>query len=117
MAGIQNILKDKYCVATIIRHDMIVGVTGLIMVQIEPPRANCDPPDEHAKWLLRMAPHRSFDRWSVSAAISERFNGPEEIAAYLSDTAVVYKALFERLSEDYKELDDRCMEMEYSGDR
>ena len=110
---IQKVLKDVYNVDTAVKWNDLVGDNKLIKVQIEPPRANCPSTDEHYKWLLRMAPSESFDRWSVSAAISERFDEPWQIAEFLSNACEVYKSLFNKLSENYKELNYRFTDMEY----
>ena len=113
MDKVRDVLKEKYNIDTSVKYGMIIGDNGLIKIQIEPPRPNCDSVDEHSKWLLRMAPSASFDRWSVSAAISERFNGTNQIVERLCHTADVYRKMFAQLSNDYKELDDKCTELEY----
>ena len=79
----------------------------------QPERANCPASDEHSKWLLRLASSASFDRWGVSAAISERFDNTVQVTEFLSNTSAVYKMVLQRLSEDYKELEDRYMDAEY----
>lgn len=115
MLEIQEILKDKYNIATGIQQNIIFGDNGLIKVQIELPRANCSHADVHSKWLLRMAPSESFDRWSVSAAVCERFDGAEQIVNYLSDPSEIYKRLFKRLSKDYQELYSQWEELEFEN--
>ena len=113
MELIKIMLKNRYNLAADNKYGMLVGDNGLIKVQVEPPRTNCLPTDEHSKWLLRMAPSESFDRWSVSAAITERFDAPEQIVSYLSNAADVYKMLLKKLSEDYKELEDKYLDSQY----
>ena len=110
---IREILKEKYDIATAVEHNMIIGDNGLIKVQIEPPCANPNCREDQKKWLLRMAPSESFDRWSVSPAICERFVTPKQMVVYLANTTEVYKVLFKKLSSDYKELDYKCAELEY----
>lgn len=119
MVEIQNVLRDKYYIVTDIRTDvslrdgMLFGDNGFIKVQAESPCLALNCREEQKKWLLRMAPSQSFDRWSVSAAVVERFDSPEQMAAYLADSSVVYKLLFEKLSEDYRELEEKYIELEY----
>lgn len=119
MIKLKNILKDKYNIATDVKlvtgsqHGLLFGDNGFIKVQIESPCTNPNCREELRRWVLRMAPSESFDRWSVSAAISERFDEPEQIVKYLSNTAEVYKALFKTLSNDYKELYDKWEELEF----
>ena len=113
MSEIKNVLIDKYNIVTAVKYGMIIGDNGFIKVQVEQPCANPNCREEQKKWLLRMAPSESFDRWSVSAAICKRFETSEQMVVYLSNTTEVYKALFEKLSSDYKELDGRCAELEY----
>lgn len=110
---IQDILKEKYDLATTVKYDMVIGDNGVVKVQIEPPCKNPDCRDEQKKWLLRMAPSVSFDRWSVSAAISERFDSPERVVEYLCYVSLIYRKLFNQLSKDYKDLDDRYLVFEY----
>lgn len=115
MKKIQNVLKELYNLESVIKHDEIIGENGIIKMQIQPPRANCTQTDEHSRWLLRMAPSKSFDRWSVSTAVLERFDNPEQIVKFLSNTSNVYKQLLHSLSNDYKELHERLEELECGG--
>jgi hypothetical protein len=113
MSKIQNIPKSKCEVDAVVECNDIIGDNEIIKIRIEPPRPNCPSTDEHSKWLLRVAPSESFDRWSVSEAISERFDNTAQISEFLSNTSDVYKMVLQRLSEDYKELEGRYMELEY----
>ena len=54
------------------------------------------------KWMLRVAPRASFDRWGNSAVIEEFFNNETEILNYLKENQLhIYKELFFVLSNDY----------------
>ena len=101
---IRDTLKEKYNLDTTIKHDEIIGDNGLIKIRIEPPCKTPDCREEQKKWLLRMAPSASFDRWSVSAAIEERFDNPDRIVEFLCHVAMIYKKLFDSLSNDYMAL-------------
>lgn len=112
---VRDILKEKYDIATAVEHDVIIGDNGLIKVQIEPPCTNQNCREDQKKWLLRMAPSEPFDRWSVSAAICERFETPQKLVEYLCYTRSIYVKLFARLSKDYKELYERWEELAFEG--
>jgi hypothetical protein len=114
MQSVQSVLKHRYNVNAEIKHGMIVGDNGFTKVQVEPPCQNPNCREDQKKWLLRMAPSQSFDRWSVSAAVSERFDRIEQIVEYLYNSSKVYAALFNKLSADYKELDEQYENLAYS---
>ena len=64
------------------------------------------------KWLLRLAPAVSFDRWANSSYIEEYFDSADDMREYLYNRKfVIYGQLFGMLSEDYAEL-----RKEISGD-
>ena len=115
MVELKSALRDKYNITTGVQQGIVFGDNGLIKVQIEPPCTNPNCRKEQKKWLLRMAPSESFDRWSVSAAICERFDNTEQMAEYLSNSTEVYKALFKKLSKGYKELYDKWEDIEFEG--
>ena len=57
------------------------------------------------KWMLRVSPSGSFDRWANSTAVEEFFDTDTELCSYLNDHQLeIYKALLVRLSRDYDEL-------------
>lgn len=61
-----------------------------------------EPHDHLDKWMLRVAPRVSFDRWGNSAVIEEFFNNETEILNYLKENQLhIYKELFFVLSNDY----------------
>lgn len=61
-----------------------------------------EPHDHLDKWMLRVAPRVSFDRWGNSAVIEEFFNNETEILNYLKENQLhIYKELFFMLSNDY----------------
>ena len=54
------------------------------------------------KWLLRIAPISSFDRWANSTIIEEFFISDIELYNYLCNNQLnIYKALLKGLSNDY----------------
>lgn len=56
------------------------------------------------KWMLRVAPISSFDRWANSTAVEEFFDTDIEVCNYLYEHQLdIYKSLLERLSDDYDE--------------
>jgi hypothetical protein len=110
---IQDRLKEKYNLDTVVKHDELNGDNGLIKVRVEPPCSNPDCRDEQKKWLLRMAPSASFDRWSVSAAIEKRFDDPDQVLEFLCYTAMVYRTLFSAISKDYVTLSEENERLEY----
>ena len=56
------------------------------------------------KWMLRVAPISSFDRWANSTAVEEFFDTDIEVCNYLYDHQLdIYKDLLKRLSDDYDE--------------
>lgn len=64
------------------------------------------------KWMLRMTPRASFDRWANSRQIEEFFDTAERLNQYLAKNRLnIYKTLLTQLSEDYKELDSeyKCL--------
>lgn len=59
------------------------------------------------KWMLRVAPLRSFDRWANSTAVEEFFSTDKELCNYLTNHQLdIYKAMLRRLSDDYEEIDN-----------
>lgn len=72
--------------------------TAFFMV-VEPHEGNKN------KWLLRVAPISSFDRWANSTTVEEFFNTDIELCNYLYEHQLdIYKALLKDLSEDYDEI-------------
>mgnify|MGYP001772152489 CR=1 FL=1 len=66
-----------------------------------------EPHDHLDKWMLRVAPRASFDRWGNSAVIQAYFNNETALLNYLENNQLdIYKALFSSLSDDYKYLSD-----------
>jgi hypothetical protein len=55
------------------------------------------------RWMLRIAPMATFDRWANSTAIEQFFNSPEDVAFYLYGVRTVYQKLFESLSREVEE--------------
>ena len=59
------------------------------------------------RWMLRVAPISSFDRWANSTAVEEFFDTEIEVCNYLSANQLdIYKDILRRLSEDYHELSE-----------
>jgi hypothetical protein len=59
------------------------------------------------KWVLRLSPLVSFDRWANSMCIEEHFDFAGDIYNYLDQCETdIYVRLFETLSQDFKELQD-----------
>lgn len=59
------------------------------------------------KWMLRVTPITSFDRWANSTAVEEFFGTDIELCNYLYEHQLdIYKMLLERLSEDYRQLEE-----------
>lgn len=57
------------------------------------------------KWMLRIAPISSFDRWANSTAVEEFFLTDIEVCNYLHEHQLdIYKNLLESLSNDYEEI-------------
>lgn len=57
------------------------------------------------KWMLRVAPISSFDRWANSTAVEEFFLTDIEVCNYLHEHQLdIYKSLLECLSNDYEEI-------------
>lgn len=57
------------------------------------------------RWMLRVAPISSFDRWANSVTIQEFFNTDIELCDYLAEHQLnIYKSLLKSLSEDYEEI-------------
>lgn len=57
------------------------------------------------KYMLRVAPAASFDRWANSVVIQEFFDDEMSLCDYLEKNQVhIYQELLEALSEDYYEL-------------
>lgn len=57
------------------------------------------------RWMLRVAPISSFDRWANSVTIQEFFNTDIELCDYLAEYQLdIYKSLLKSLSEDYEEI-------------
>ena len=61
------------------------------------------------KWMLRVTPIVSFDRWANSTAVEKFFGTDIELCDYLHEHQLnIYKMLLERLSEDYRQLEKDC---------
>lgn len=59
------------------------------------------------KWMLRVAPIVSFDRWANSTAVEKFFDTNIELCNYLYENqSNIYKMLLECLSEDYQQLEN-----------
>lgn len=59
------------------------------------------------RWMLRVAPIGSFDRWANSTAVEEFFDNDTELCIYLTEHQLdIYKSMLSRLSEDYEEVYD-----------
>lgn len=59
----------------------------------------------NGKWMIRVSPSASFDRWANSTAIEEFFDTSREVVNFLiCDLVRIYQKLLERLSQDYEEL-------------
>lgn len=51
------------------------------------------------RWMLRVAPISSFDRWANSTAVEEFFDTDIELCNYLCEHQLdIYKAILKRLS-------------------
>jgi hypothetical protein len=56
------------------------------------------------KWMLRVGPMVTFDRWANSTSIERFFDCPAHVAIYLEDRMdYIYQCLFESLSREIKE--------------
>lgn len=56
------------------------------------------------RWMLRVAPIVSFDRWANSMAVEEFFDSEMGVCCYLKNHQFdIYKAMLRRLSDDYNE--------------
>ena len=57
------------------------------------------------RWMLRVSPMASFDRWANSTAIEEFFDTEAELCNYLNENQLrIYKSLLDYLSNDYEEI-------------
>lgn len=68
------------------------------------------------RWLVRIAPSASFDRWANSTAFQGYFDTFELMKNYLTSSACVAHILsdvLESLSADFKELNEYSETMEY----
>ncbi len=84
----------------------IYGGNDFIVVLVAAPHEGND-----YKWLLRMSPKVSFDRWANSCAVDEEFESADDLRYYLYDCeSDIYAKLFEALSEEYAELRDNAEE-------
>lgn len=58
------------------------------------------------KWMLRVAPIVSFDRWANSTVVEKFFDTDIELCNYLYENqSNIYKMLLECLSKDYQQLE------------
>lgn len=63
------------------------------------------------KWMLRVTPISSFDRWANSTAVEEFFDTDIELCNYLHDHQLdIYKNLLRDLSDDYNEIYNQLSE-------
>lgn len=57
------------------------------------------------KWVLRLSPAVSFDRWANSRYIEKTFESAHDMREYLyARQEIIYAQLFGMLSEDYEEM-------------
>lgn len=103
---IQRRLKEDFGVEAKLFPDGsgLAGHSDLITVLVRAP--NGDDP----KWLLRMSPSASFDRWANSMCIEERFDSGAEIRSYFYlHEKDIWKQLLRTLSEEYAEIEEELL--------
>lgn len=104
---IQHVLMGFYNIETELVSSLInptnarlFGSSDYIRVLVVAPHEGNDH-----KWLLRMSPAVSFDRWANSTSVEERFKSSEDLKSYLIVCKYkLYQQLFETLSGEYEEL-------------
>lgn len=99
---IRRVLENSLAVRTYINSfgSHLYNIDGIITtVVIAPHEGN------EYKWVLRLSPAVSFDRWANSSHIEECFESANDMREYLYRMRlVIYAQLFEILSDDYDEL-------------
>lgn len=58
------------------------------------------------RWMVRIAPAVSFDRWANSCSIEEFFETVDDVVRYLEERELdIYKELLKDLSSEYEIID------------
>ena len=105
MAPINTILRKEYGVKTASINDERLHAESDSMVFLV-----VAPHDEMKKWLLRIAPRSTFDRWANSVVIERQFDNVASIANWLKmEKMFVFMKVLNSLS---NEVVDMKREME-----
>ena len=99
-AKIVHVLKSKYHLnVDISKESHLYATNDMINLMVVAPHEGTQN-----KWMLRVGPMVTFDRWANSTSIERFFDRPAHVAAYLEEQMdYVYKRLFESLSNEIKE--------------
>lgn len=101
---IQFALMDALGVDTVMdeQGDRLASESGFINAIVVTPHDGTED-----KWMIRLSPAASFDRWANSRYIEEFFITADKLRHWLYDeTDEIVRGLFEMLSDDYVELRD-----------
>lgn len=99
---LQRVLENSLGVKTYINSlgTHLYNLRGIITTVVIAPHD-----DNKNKWLLRLSPAVSFDRWANSRCIEIYFESAYDMREYLyTGRETIYAQLFELLSEDYEEM-------------
>ena len=105
-ARIKRVLRVKYRLnVDASKESYLYAADDMINLMVVSPHEGT-----HNKWMLRIGPMATFDRWSNSTSIERFFDYPEHVAVYLEEHAdYVYKKVLENLSREIKE-ERECVE-------
>jgi hypothetical protein len=102
MKRIQNVMETLYNLRTETNqyNEHIHAVNDTVIAEVVFPHSGTD-----GKWMLRITPFASFDRWANSCAIEKFFDSADEVSVYLETYRIdIYRKLLDYLSSDYEEL-------------
>lgn len=100
MSPIKTVLGAEYGVrSTSMSPDRLEGVGAAIIFLVVPPH------DNMKKWLLRIAPRCTFDRWANSTVIERELDNVESVVNWLrNEKMFVFAKILNSLSKEVVEM-------------
>ena len=107
MRSITSILRKKYGMTTINVHEYNGKVENIHAANKTMVMLIVTPHDQMKKWLVRVAPCCTFDRWANSTVIEKEMDNQESVVTWLAlSKEQILEKLFESLSREVSEMEE-----------